>query len=107
MYSTKPIFIYGFHGLDRDIAIQILNQEIDFKPSTNDYDWLGDGIYFWENNIERANQYAIKSSLRQGSTIKTPFALGTILDLGNCFDLLDQKYLDFLNIAYQELFPDI
>ncbi len=103
MYSTKPTFTYGFHGLDRDIAMQILNQEIDFKPSTNDYDWLGDGIYFWENNIERANQYAIKSSLRQGSTIKTPFALGTILDLGNCFDLLDQKYLDFLNIAYQEL----
>lgn len=102
MYSTKPTVTYGFHGLDRDIAIQILNQEIDFKPSNNDYDWLGNGIYFWENSIERAYQYAKESSKRTASTIKTPFVLGTILDLGNCLDLLDKKHLDFLAFAYSE-----
>ncbi len=41
MYTKKPSFIYGFHGLDKDIAIKILNKELDFKPSNNAYDWLG------------------------------------------------------------------
>ena len=103
MYSKKPSFVYGFHGLDKEIALQILNQEIDFEPSHNIYDWLGDGIYFWENNFERAQKYAIEDSKRKTSKIKTPFALGTVIDLGNCFDLLEQKNLEFLGWAYSEL----
>jgi len=30
----------------------------DFKPSENDYDWLGHGMYFWENSQHRAKQFA-------------------------------------------------
>lgn len=67
MYSTKPSFVYGFHGCDKEIAKKILNQNDDFNPSNNDYDWLGGGIYFWENNYERAKQYAIESSVRKNS----------------------------------------
>ena len=103
MYATKPTFVYGFHGLDETIARKILNQEEDFKLSNNNYDWLGGGVYFWENNYERAKQYAIESCERKDSTIKEPFVLGAVLDLGNCFDLLDQKYLDFLSLAYEKL----
>lgn len=103
MYSSKPSFIYGFHGLDKDIAFKILNQQEEFSQSDNSYDWLGKGTYFWENNYERAKQYAEESSQRKNSTIKNPFVLGAIIDLGNCLDLLDQKYLDFLLIAYNEL----
>ncbi len=58
MYSSKPAIIYGFHGLDKTVALKILNQQYDFKPSSNDYDWLGDGVYFWENNYTRAKEYA-------------------------------------------------
>lgn len=107
MYSSKPAFVYGFHGLDRSIAYDILNQKTDFKPSTNSYDWLGEGIYFWENNYARAKEYAEAASKRRGSTIKDPFVLGSIIDLGNCLDLLDQKYLDFLKIAYKNLKADL
>ncbi len=103
MYSAKPTFVYGFHGLDEDVAYQILNNKSDFKASHNDYDWLGDGVYFWENNYERAKQYAVESSKRANSTIKKPFVLGVVLDLGNCLDLLDQQYLNFLSEAYKEL----
>lgn len=103
MYSNKPSFVYGFHGLDKEIAIKILNQQEEFSQSNNNYDWLGKGTYFWENNYERAKQYALQDSKRKNSKITTPFVLGAIIDLGNCFDLLDQKYLDFLLIAYQEL----
>ncbi len=52
MYSTKPSVVYGFHGIDREAAIRILNQEDNFLHSNNSYDWLGQGIYFWENNYQ-------------------------------------------------------
>ena len=103
MYSTKLSFVYGFHGLDREIAFRILNQEDNFRHSNNSYDWLGNGIYFWENNYQRAIQYAQEDSRRANSTIKTPFVLGAVLDLGNCLDLLDQMYIDFLATAFDVL----
>lgn len=107
MYSTKPSYVFGFHGLDKQIAYDILNQKKEFKHSNNDHDWLGHGVYFWENNFERAKQYAIEDMKRINSKIKEPFVLGAILDLGNCLDLLDQKNLDLLKIAYEELKKDL
>jgi hypothetical protein len=38
--------------------------------STNDYDWLGSGIYFWENNEERAMEWAVELSKRPGSSVR-------------------------------------
>ena len=95
--------VYGFHGIDKDIGLQILKQEQEFKPSDNQYDWLGEGIYFWENNLARAWQYAETARKRRNSSIKTPYVLGAILELGHCLDLLNQEYLDFLAKSYELL----
>lgn len=109
MYKNKPSFIYGFHGMDKKPAINILNKNDNLRPSNNDFDWLGDGVYFWENNLERAWQYANEDMERSTSKIKEPFVLGAILDLGNCLDLLSQDGLDFIELAYitlKQLFDD-
>ncbi|QKI89924.1 hypothetical protein [Thiomicrorhabdus xiamenensis] len=103
MYNSKPAVIYGFHGIDREAALNILNHKDQFLHSNNSYDWLGQGIYFWENNLERAKQYAKKDSERKESSIKDPFVLGSVIELGNCMDLLDQRYIDFLPVAYEDL----
>ena len=102
MYSSKPAVVYGFHGIDKNTALKILNLEDEFHHSDNAYDWLGSGVYFWENNLERARQYAEEDSKRRNTKIKTPFVLGAVLELGNCLDLLDQKYNDLLSIAYKQ-----
>lgn len=107
MYSSKPAIVYGFHGLDKEIGIEILNQKRDFRHSNNAYDWLGRGIYFWENNLDRANDYAILDSKRPKSTTKNPFVLGAVIELGNCLDLLDQKYNNFLKEAYSQFKRDM
>jgi len=107
MYSSKPSIVYGFHGLDKKIALKILNHEDNFHHSKNKYDWLGSGIYFWENNLERARQYAVEDSKRSTSSINEPFVLGAVLELGNCLDLFDQKYNDFLKEAYRQLKQDL
>jgi len=103
MYTTRPSFVFGFHGTDKTVAMKILTQETVLVQSENTYDWLGKGTYFWENSYERALQYAKTDMKRSGSKIKEPFVLGAVIDLGNCFDLLDQKYLDFLQLAYEDL----
>ena len=47
MYSIRPNLIIGFHGCEKEVAIKVINGEEDLKFSTNPYDWLGNGMYFW------------------------------------------------------------
>ena len=101
MYSTKPHIVYGFHATNKADGIRILNEKSQFEASRNAYDWLGKGIYFWENGLKRVWQYADLDSKRPNSRIKEPFVLGVVLELGNCLDLLDQKYIDLLAAAHE------
>jgi hypothetical protein len=39
--------IIGYHACAQPIAERLLQGE-PFRPSTNDWDWLGHGVYFWE-----------------------------------------------------------
>lgn len=46
MYSAGTGIVYGFHGGDRSIAEEIINQKLTLKNSKNEYDWLRNGMYF-------------------------------------------------------------
>lgn len=100
MYNSPPSLTYGFHGTDKQTAMDLLINKIEFKASNEDYDWLGKGVYFWENNLERAKQYAEEAKKRSASNIKEPFVIGATIDLGNCLDLLNQQHLDKVAHAY-------
>ncbi|MGZ8218949.1 hypothetical protein [Methylomagnum sp.] len=103
MYSTKPCIVLGFHACDEEVGRTVVNRRDDLRISDKEYNWLGDGVYFWENNYERAKQYAELDSRRANSKIIKPFVIGAIIDLGYCLDLLDQQYLDFVAFAYARL----
>jgi len=106
MYSSLPTFIIGFHGCDKSVGMKVLNGKEYLQASNNDYDWLGHGIYFWENNPERAYQYAIsllKKPIRGTPKILDPFVIGAIIDLGYCLNLLDSKYLEYIAEGYELL----
>lgn len=68
-------------------------------PSTNKHDWLGQGFYFWENNYERALDFAINPPGKK--KFSKPSVLGAVLDLQHCLDLLDTKYLRLVKESYQ------
>ena len=106
LYSRRSNLIIGFHGCDESVVRKVVNGEEYLIPSTNDYDWLGNGIYFWENNEARALQWATELSKRKGSSIKKPAVVGAIIDLGYCFDLTDSTYLQELKDAY-DIFVEI
>lgn len=106
MAHQRPFQVMGFHSCDREVGLKVLNGKAQLKPSTNIWDWLGDGIYFWEQNPERALQYAIESSknLQFNKTpIKTPFVIGAIIELGNCLNLVEPESLLILKKAYDDI----
>jgi hypothetical protein len=90
--------IVAYHGCDKAIAKRILAGG-EFKKSQNDYDWLGEGIYFWEYGADRAARFA--ELQRQRGKVTTPAVIGAIVQLGNCFDLMDTKYTAELAEAFR------
>jgi len=106
MYSTKTGLIIAFHGCDQEVCDNVLNGKARLLQSENDYDWLGNGIYFWENNLKRAWQFAeeLKSNPRPGKRpILQPAVLGAVIDLGECLDLMDSEYLETVKDNYHKL----
>lgn len=100
LYSMRPNLILGFHGCDKSVVDKVIAGEEELIASTNDYDWLGHGIYFWENNVDRAKDWAIQMSKRLGSSVRNPAVIGAVIDLGLCFDLTDNHYLSELKDSY-------
>ena len=103
MYNRRHNLIIGFHGCDESVRDKIVKGEDIQILSKNDYDWLGHGYYFWENNYARALDYAkyLKEHPKHGKgEIKVPSVLGAVIELGNCLDLLDQNSLSVVKDAY-------
>jgi hypothetical protein len=89
MHDYQPFSIIGFHSCDRKVGLRVLNGKDELRPSKNSWDWLGSGIYFWEQNPVRALVYAMESAQRKQFNkirIKSPFVIGAIIDLGNCLN---------------------
>ena len=104
--TRAPAFILGYHGCDRAIGERILAGGQHLKASENDYDWLGTGIYFWENSAQRALEWVnfVKENPRfSRSAIKEPFVIGAIIDLGLCLDLLEAESIAVLIKGYKSL----
>ena len=103
IYSHRSSLVLGFHGCDASFAEKVVLGKEMLKKSDHDYDWLGHGIYFWENNVVRARQWAEENSKRANSTISNPGVLAAYLDLGFCLDLTDSESLHKLKISYETL----
>ena len=99
MQKLSASFVLGYHGCDESVGEQLLRNH-DFRPSRNDYDWLGEGIYFWEANPLRGLQFAQEVAAREPKRIKKPFVVGAILDLGSCLDLTTSVGLQMVREAY-------
>ena len=83
----------GFHGTSVERAGRILAGG--FQPSRNDYDWLGDGAYFFQDSPSRAWQWARD---RFGAHAAV---LGAEIDLTDCLDLLAVRWRRILAVAHE------
>lgn len=87
--------VFGYHGCSRTLADSILTgAESHLLPSDSKAEWLGRGVYFWENNYQRAMEWA------QSHVVDDePAVIGAIIVPGNCLDLLDSACLEALSIV--------
>lgn len=53
---SETIRVYGYHGTNTEAAATIIQQG--FNVSSNDYDWLGTGVYFFQDAPVRAWEWA-------------------------------------------------
>lgn len=101
MYKHYPTIVFGFHACNRDVGEELVSGKASFKISKNKYDWLGEGMYFWENSPYRAKLYG--EDLKQQGKIEEPAVVGAAINLGYCLDLLDSEQIDLLRSAYDVL----
>ena len=95
--------IIAYHGCLKDRFENALLRDIAPPLSEENYDWLGKGVYFWEHGPERALEWARAKAARKGVAASQARVLGAIIQLGNCFDLLDTLATEKLAEAYETL----
>lgn len=98
MYKKLPNLVLGFHGYNHSTFDSVIMNGQQLKQSSNSYDWLGNGIYFWEQNYQRALEWAIN---RFGSDDAA--VIGAVIDLGYCLNLTDSASAEILQKGYEIL----
>jgi hypothetical protein len=86
------LLVYGYHGTSQTKAANILQHG--FLTSDNDYDWLGTGIYFFQDAPIRAKQWATQQHPND------PAVICALIKLENCIDLFDVGWQPLLKNMY-------
>lgn len=68
-----------------------------FQISHNEYDWLGDGAYFFQDVQARAAEWARERFGPEAAV------MGAEIDLAGCMDLLDARWHAAVQEAYSDL----
>lgn len=97
MYQKLPNLVLGFHGCSKSVFESVVYQGEALKASENEYDWLGHGFYFWEQNYQRAIEWAINRYGDDGAVV------GAVIDLGYCLNLTDSFSAQILRNGYEIL----
>jgi hypothetical protein len=71
------------------------------RAEEREYHWLGSGIYFWENDRDRALEWAREKASRK--ELKDPFVIGAVIELGRCLDLSVRENVPLVKAAHESL----
>lgn len=100
MNNLRRIVI-GYHGCDQSTYDKMIINKEKFDHSTNDYDWLGSGVYFWQDDPQRAQEFA-EEQVKKGK-YKQAAVIGAVIDLGNCLNLHTRFCIEILRKSFENL----
>jgi hypothetical protein len=104
--------VLAYHGCDLSVAEKLVSGSLDFRSSENPYDWLGDGVYFFEGDAHQAHEFATLAAidfLDSGNTVVTkgkiscPAVIGVVLSLAQCLDLTRREHIQLLSSHYKDM----
>lgn len=105
MYRRRPNLQIGFHGCDELVRDNLVSKPDIVRKSQESYDWLGHGFYVWENNYQRALQWA--QDKKERGTLETPSVVGVIYLLDYCLDFTDAEFIALLEPYYNSMKQDL
>jgi hypothetical protein len=94
------VAIRGYHGTSDTHAAVILRDG--FLPSDNDYDCLGDGVYFFEDGLTQAGEWAMRAHPSEPAVVQADVRLEDCMDLkdsGGWVPLLAQVHDEVLRVS--------
>lgn len=106
--SEGPL-ILAYHGCDVTVRDRLVRGDLcQLDPSMNQYDWLGDGAYFFEGDAERALSFAMASrdhpsKLYSAKPIVDATVVGAVLCVSRCWDMTTMDGRREYRAAYEEL----
>jgi hypothetical protein len=92
--------IEGFHGTTLAFAESILREG--FKSRDKDYDWLGDGVYFFQDGPYRAREWAQDWAVRKYGGEAVVVGATISLQRATLMDLIDIDWPERLKTFYVE-----
>ena len=93
MTAERPVgIVKGYHGTSSSAAHSILKEG--FRISQNHYDWLGDGVYLFQEAPQRAWDWAFEWHGDEAAV------LGAEFSTAECINLLDTGWNSFMADAY-------
>lgn len=95
MKSLAPL--YGFHGTTRAAADEIVRSGL-FRKSAAQSEWLGHGVYFWEDDPLRALEWAKRKNPKKSG--QDLCVVGALIDSARCIDLSTRYGVEQLKLAY-------
>ena len=102
LYQRQPSFVLGFHGTDKSVVNKVVGQQVkQLAKSQDTTEWLGHGVYFWENDPGRALDWA-RNGKSKGK-VAHPDVVGAVIDLGFCLDLTTLSGLEEVAKTFEML----
>ena len=98
--------IRGYHGTSATQAAVIVRDG--FHPSHNDYDCLGDGVYFFENGLAPARTWATRAHPSEPAVVQADIRLEDCMDLKDTLGwvpLLAQAHGELLRVSREQGLP--
>lgn len=102
----QVLTVFGYHGTSEESAKAILEPGKDnaerFLFSENDTDWLGKGVYFFQDAPFRAQEWP-KVRIPPPKRTENPVVLRAEIDLNDCLDLIDIEAAKKIAPCYSQL----
>ena len=89
----------GYHGTTKNAAKQIVNQS-NFKVSAKIDDWLGTGVYFFENDCKQAYNF-----VKKGRRVADASIIKATLEPEFVFDLLLTEAVSVFTDVHNKILP--
>lgn len=106
---TPGHLVLAYHGCDAVTRDDLVSRRLSaLDHSQNEYDWLGPGTYFFEDDPQRAMNFARESAenpaeLYTQRPIVTPAVVGAVLCLTSCLDMTTQAGLTEFELSLDVL----